>query len=383
MTTPGEETRLHALLVDCLRLDSANADPTLANRVAAAGWEALLSYADELRLSSVLVRAAIHRHLAPPVPPLTLPDGRMTITRALQQRQTDHLARRGIMRQRLDEIVTALRRESIVPLALKGGRSIVTGAPDWRHLRDLDLLVAPYQAQRAQQVVLALGYRPAGEPRPRLIHHHLHELYRSDMPGWIEIHRRGGPSRVEQFLPSAELLAAALPAEPGDAAASVVLPAHLHVLHGIIHHHVGHRAVKHATIELKALYEFAAAVIELDEGERRRLVGRAARHPRLLAILELWTAAASELLGMPVPSPLQAPRDAIAWWQSMCRATPDTPSPGIGPELRAATAPERMCRATGGDSALRRTYWRLTMPLTFVKRPMLLPTLPRRSVPSP
>jgi len=380
--TERPTANLQELLVACLRFDGAEGDQALAGRIAAAGWEQLLGHADELRLASVLITAVMRRRLAPPVPPLTLPDGRMTITRALQQRWTDHLARRAIMRQRLDEIVGALRREAIVPLALKGGRSIVTGAPDWRHLRDLDLLVAPAEAQRAQQIVLALGYRPAGEPRPRLIHHHLHELYRADMPGWIEIHRRGGPSRVEQFLPSAELLAAAMDASPGNAGA-MVLPDHLHVLHGIIHHHVGHRAVKHATIELKALYEFAAAVIDMDEGGRRQLVERAARHPRLLAILELWTAAASDLLGMPVAASLHLAPDSIAWWASMCRATPDRSSPGIGPELRAATSAERMRRAAGGDSALRRFYWRLTMPLTFVKRPMLMPTRRHRPAPSP
>ncbi|OEO28519.1 hypothetical protein VW23_004480 [Devosia insulae DS-56] len=382
MTAPGPTAELHALLVACLRFDAAGNDGVLADRIAAAGWEQLLAHADELRLGSVLVRAAARRQLAPAVPPLTLPDGRMTITKALQQRDADHLARRGIMRRRLDEIVSALRQEAIVPLALKGGRSIVTGAPDWRHLRDLDLLVAPRQAQRAQEIVLALGYRPAGEPRPRLIHHHLHELYRADMPGWIEIHRRGGPSRVEQFLPSAELLASAVDAAPARVGA-MILPDHLHVLHGIIHHHVGHRAVKHATIEIKALYELAAAVTDMDEAERRRLLERAARHPRLLAILELWTAAAADLLGMPVLAPLRAPKDAAAWWAGMAQAEPGTPSAGIGPELRAATAPERLRRAIGGGSALRRLYWRLTMPLTFVKRPMLMPTLPRRPAPPP
>jgi len=382
MTAPRSTDDLHALLVACLRLDGAGEDRRLADRIAALGWEPLLAYADELRLGSVLVRAATRRRLAPSVPALTLPDGRMTITKALAQRDADHLARRQAMRQRLDEIVSALLREAIVPVALKGGRSIVTGAPDWRHLRDLDLLVAPAEAQRAQDIVLRLGYRPAGEPRPRLVHHHLHELFRADMPGWIEIHRRGGPSRVEQFLPSAELLGAAIDPTQGQAG-PMVLPDHLHVLHGIIHHHVGHRAVKHATIELKALYEFAAAVIDMNEGRRRQLVERAAQHPRLLAILELWTAAASDMLGMPVETPLRAPTDAVAWWASMRWAAPDTPSPGIGPELRAATSPERLQRAAGGDSAMRRLYWRLTVPLTFVKRPMLMPLPHRRPKPSP
>lgn len=374
---PASRDAAHTLLCACIRFDAdaAHADE-LKVRIDVIGWDRLLAYADEQRLGSVLVRAVARQGLAPAVPPLTLPDGRMTVTKALAQREADHVARRLVLRERLAEITTALGRAGIVPIALKGGRSIVTGHPDWRHLRDMDLLVAPHWAVEAQEIVLSLGYRLDGKPRPRLVHHHLHELYRDDLPGWVEIHRRGGPSRVEQFLPTAELIAAAVASPTGVA----VLPPHLSVLHGMVHHHVGHRAVKRALIEPKGLYEFAAEVMELGADERYALVARAARHPRLLAILELWVATAVDLFGMPVVAPLRLAEDAMQWWENMRAAEGET---GIGPELRAARHPERMRRAQGGESTLRRMYWWLAMPLTFVKRPMILPRPMRRQAPTP
>lgn len=367
----------HALLCACIRFDAdaARADE-LKGRIGAIGWDRFLAYADEQRLGSVLVRAVARLGLAPAVPALTLPDGRMTVTKSLAQREADHVARRLVLRERLAEIAAALGRAGIVPIALKGGRSIVTARPAWRHLRDIDLLIVPHRALEAQEIVLSLGYRLDGKPRPRLVHHHLHELYRDDLPGWIEIHRRGGPSRVEQFLPTAELIAAAVTSPMGVS----VLPPHLSVLHGMVHHHVGHRAVKRALIEPKGLYEFAAEVMELSVDERNALVARAALHPRLLAILELWVAAAADLFGMPVLAPLRLAEDAMQWWETMLAAVGET---GIGPELRAARHPARMRRARGGESAVRRMYWWLAMPLTFVKRPMILPRPWRRQAPTP
>lgn len=361
-----DDHALRALLCACLRFDAdASLAGDLRRRVGSMGWDHFLAYADTQRLGSVLVRAIARLGVAPAVPPLTLPNGRVTITRALAQREADHLARRLVLHERLEEIAKALNRNGIVPIALKGGRTLVTGQQDWRHLRDIDLLVRPHQAARAQEIVLSLGYRPSATPLVRHGHHHLNELYRDDLPGWIEIHRRGGPSRVEQFLPSAELIASAT-----STTGIGVLPRHLHVLHGVIHHHVGHGAVKRAVIGLKGLYEFAADVMGMSENERGALAARAARHPRVLAIIELWTVAAADLFGTPATSPLRVAEDATLWWASMRDGGGARPT-GIGPEWRAATSPERMRRASGGERATRRLYWRLTMLLTFVNRPNL------------
>ena len=374
---PEASIQVRAVLCDCIRFDAVPAHAEeLRERIAAVGWDELFAHADRARLGSVLVRAVERLGLAPQIPALTLPDGRMTVTAALGKRQTDHLERRRVLGERLVEIAEALDRAGIVPLALKGGRSIVTGWPDWRYLRDLDLLIEPRRAVEAQEIVMRLGYRPSEAPRPRLVHHHLHELYREDMPGWIEIHRRAGPSRVEQFLSTREMRAAALPSAMGVS----VLPPHLAALHGMVHHHVGHRAVKHATIAPKGLYEFAAELMHLTAEERGLLVARASRHPRLLAIYDLWIAAADDLFGMPVASPFHLSADAAAWWQEMRAGTVQS---GVSPELRAALQPGRMRRVDGGESPIRRAYWRLSMPLSFIKRPMILPQANWRRGPAP
>ncbi len=359
------------LLCACIRFDASEAEASwLRAQIPQAGWENLLEYAATLRLDSVLVRAAARLRLAPPIPAMTLPDGRVTITEALRLHGASHSERRRVLLQRLIEIAAALNGDGIVPLVLKGGRSLVVGRPDWRMLRDIDLLVEPRRAGRAQDLVRALGYRGADTPHARLAHHHLEELYRDDLPGWIEIHRRGGLSRVEQFLPTRELLGAAesVTLEPGVRLA--ILPPHLDLLYGVIHYHIGHRGMNRAEIEPKGLYEFGAAVLALSEAERRALLDRAALNPRLLAILEFWTVAAAEQFGMPVPAELTPAPDIVGWWNELANADQTRPT-GIGRELRAALDQTRMRRASGGHSPLRRALWRISIPLSFLKRPVL------------
>jgi len=293
----------------------------------------------------------------------------VTITKALGRFEANHTERRSVLLDRLVEIVAALNGEGIIPVVLKGGRSLVVGRPDWRQVRDIDLLVEPRLAGKAQYLVRGLGYRGAETPRSRLVHHHLEELYRGDLPGWVEIHRRGGPSRVEQFLPTAELLAVAEPVVVAGNVRLGVLPPHLDLLHGVIHHHVGHRAVKRAEIDPKGLYEFGAGVMVLSEPERRVLAARVARHPRIMAILELWTTAAAQRFGMPIPAELAPAPDVIRWWTEMTDRRNAKPG-GVGPELRAALDARRMRQAAGGHSRLRRAYWQLSIPLSFVKRPV-------------
>jgi hypothetical protein len=363
------EQTMFDLLCACLRFDAPAEDANqLTEQISRAGWESFLQYAVALRLDAVLVRTIARRGLAPPIPAMMLPDGRVTITKALAQFDAHHSERRSVLLDRLVEIVAALNGDGIVPVVLKGGRSLVVGQSDWRQLRDIDLLVEPRLAAKAQDRVRGLGYRGAERPRSRLVHHHLEELYRDNMPGWIEIHRRGGPSRVEQFLPTAELLNSAEPASVANLRLGI-LPPHLDVLHGVIHHHVGHRAVKRAEIDTKGLYEFGAGVMALSQHDRQALLERAARHPRVLAILELWTTAAAELFGMSVSPELAPAQDAIRWWRDIATNGSSKPG-GVGHELRAALSGPRMRRAAGGGSRLRRAYWHLSVPLSFVKRPV-------------
>lgn len=364
-----EERERLRLLCACIRFDAdADRAAALGRAIAATGWGAFLACADRQRLGSVVARAIARLKLAPPVPLLTLPDGRMSLTEGLRQREAEHMSRRAAFASHLAEIAAAFNRRGIVPIALKGGSSIVTGVPDWRSLRDLDLLVPGRRDSEAQAILVSLGYR-TGRDKPRWAHHHFPELFRDDLPGWIEIHRHAGPSRVSQFLPTAELLAAAAPPADARVGGVAVLTPHLQALHGLLHHHVGHRAVKQARIDLKGLYEFAAAIEAMAESERELLWQRSSRHPRLLAMVDLWLAAAADLFGLPVTAPALAP-DMRDRWRRLREGTEPA---GMVPELTAALEPARLGRVRGGKHALSRLWWRITVPLTFLKRPTLSP----------
>jgi hypothetical protein len=179
---------------------------------------------------------------------------------------------------------------------------------------DLDLLAPGAEADRLQRAVMALGYREHPSLAERPNRHHLAPLLRRDTPGPVEIHRRGGNRYAEPLLPTPELISAAeLRVGPGGARARV-LPTPLHVLHGLVHHHVGHGGDARGLVDFKGLYEFAVAVAGLDAEGRAALVERARRHPRLLAALDLWVAGAHELYAMPILPPLAAEADAGARW---------------------------------------------------------------------
>lgn len=361
------------LLGDCLRLDRGASSSSLAERIDGLGWSKLLDIADELRLTSVLVTAVRNRALMPAIPPVTLPDGRMTISAALAQREAEHVRRRETLASRLDELVLALYANGIVPILIKGARSLWLQTPEWRSLRDIDLLVPGREAARAQEIALDLGYDADPDPTERKAWHHLANLYRADLPGWIEIHRRGGVPRAEQFLRTAELDAAAIPTPLGGRGTARLLPAHLHILHAMVHHHVGHRGDKYGIIDLKGLYEFAAECATLDAAERGLLMARAARHPRLFAITELWIAGAHAFFGMPIDVPFAIAADAASWWERV-KGRLDMPyhelprDGGVEDEMTAARQLARLQRAPYGTTAIGRQFWRLAIAASFIQR---------------
>lgn len=76
----------------------------------------------------------------------------------------------------LGEIVDALNAAGIAHVVLKGAAlaHILYARPDLRPMGDLDILVAPAEAHRAQDVLCSLGFEaPAIHERARRFHHHL------------------------------------------------------------------------------------------------------------------------------------------------------------------------------------------------------------------
>jgi hypothetical protein len=315
--------RLNALLGRCLAL-RPDLDATAALRADLdADWGAFIASCDRLRLTPAVAERILKRGL--------LTEGALRRERgaALAAVVAAHIERRKVLAKRLDELVAAFNRDGIEPILIKGAVSLWTGTPSWRSLRDIDLLVPAPDTGRAQAIAVALGYatRP-GPPRGRRSRHHMPELVRPDLPGWIEIHGHAGNYNAEPFLSAAEL-ARDSPLSAVAARGRVRLPPpHLVTLHALIHHHIGHSADRHGRLDLKGLYEFAAALNELDPAGREALHRRAAKHPRLAAAVDLWVAAASDFYAMPVPAPFAVEPLALERWRTIrARAEGRIPSP--------------------------------------------------------
>ena len=88
--------------------------------------------------------------------------------------------------------MTALRDAGIEPVLLKGpavARWLYAGDPDARPYGDVDLLVAPHDRDRAQTILLELGYEPRGEPMPELDEPHSRWFKRPADNAEVDLHR--------------------------------------------------------------------------------------------------------------------------------------------------------------------------------------------------
>jgi len=334
------------LLGQCLRLDSAPGDlNTLRMRLLAPGaLEAVTAHAGEIRLMPALAQRLVADMLVPPAS-----------ASLLRRHLTRHRGRRKRMTQHLVEIVAALNGIGIRPVLLKGARSLWERGPSWRQLRDIDLLVGDGEAARAQERLLALGYAPHPELAERPHRHHLAPLYPAERDFWIELHRRAGNRYAERLLPTAELVAGAGLSSVKGAEAGTLDPV-MHTLHAMVHHHVGHGGDARGTIDIKGLYEFAAATHELTNAEYARMYERADAHPRLAAMLDLWLAAAARVFALPLAEPFAVADDAAARAERMLTGGYRVAIryPGYGDELRMAMAGDRLRRVAGGDTPLGR-----------------------------
>lgn len=311
------------------------------------------------RLGSALAWSATQKQLLAGLP-VGAPDGREPAAVVLDRIWTHHLERRQRMGVRLHELVLALNHAGIVPMLLKGVRSLWLGEPEWRDMRDIDLLVPAKQAKAAEAIARAAGYHYSddGLGVQPWGHHHADNLYRDDLPGWLELHHRAGMLRSEILMPTRELVEAARPM-PRDGATALVLPPVHDVLYGLIHHYAGHRETRDGGVELKGLFEFAMGVQALTATERAELSARAAWDSRLLGVLDVWIAAAADRYGLVPEPPLALVPDAVARWARL-RQNVKRPrkSDALREELALALAPARLRRMPQGDRWMARAGMR-------------------------
>jgi Uncharacterised nucleotidyltransferase len=340
----------------CLFLSLAFRQDNLAEarRSLLAHWPETTVTAAAARLEPALATAVRQAGVLQGIPVLRSPNPRVTPAAWVEHVWADHLSRRTALTEHLENVVRILNAKGLVPLLLKGARSLWVGSPDWRSMRDLDLLVAPSAAGIAQAALMAEGYREGPEGLHEPSFYHANNLYRSDLPGWIEIHRRAGPERAELLVPTEDLLAAAVTIQRSQLRA-LILPPSYDLLHGLVHHHFGHREGRTGVLDLKGLFEFAMGFAALSKADRELLAERAGWNNRLLATLELWLAAAADLFSATDIWPFVPQSDAVARWTRIKDGT-GRPSKlaALQEELRLALADDRLRRCRHGDRLLGR-----------------------------
>ena len=343
------------------------------------GFDRLFALAADVRLEVSLALALQARSLLPPIPPLRLPDGRLTITKAVADVIAAHLQRRAAMRERLVEIVLMFNQARIVPTLLKGARSLWTGHPEWRSLRDLDLLVDEAEAGHAQELLQKAGYASLKRRYVQFRKHHQPELFRADLPGWVEIHHKAAERFAEALLPTAALAARRETVALASGARAFVLRAPDQVLQGLVHHQFHHHDFRNwGWLSLKGLYEFAAGIAELDEGQRTELLALASQHPRLLAAFDLWLAAAEELFSCPINPPMAVFPDARRQWAIIRQRMTGSPLAGLPlaghqAELALCLDEARLRRTAGGAGKLAKARVVMSLMTSLIPNTIVLP----------
>jgi hypothetical protein len=302
-------------LARCLALAPSSDDTMRLRSVLfsdAAVWERLFEAASSRRLMPALAMRLRQRGLVPPLPRRHAPNP-LTPAAILEAHWTQHLGIRARQAESLCSIVGVLNRIDIEPILLKGACCAWLDQDPWRTMRDFDILVPGARASEANAALKAERYLPLPDAKDRPNRHHFELLFRSDLPGWVEIHRRAGNPYAEQFLRTAEIAARSVPAAHPQAQARL-MPASDHIWHGLVHHHFGHSAFARGTVDLKGLFEFAVAVAALPGDEVDTLVGLASRDAAGLAAFDLWIAAAVDLLAMPLPVGHSLVQDAVTAW---------------------------------------------------------------------
>ena len=281
----------------------------------AEAWERLLAAAASRRLTSLLVERLRQRGLVPPKPAVPAP-GLLAPAEVLDRIWQDHINTRMRQSTCLLTIVDLLNRAGIEPMLLKGARSLWLDIEPSRSMRDLDLLVPGRDAVRANDLLKSEGFAPLPDAAERPNRHHLDLLFRSDMSGWVEVHRRAGNPYAEAMFPTATILRRSLP-HRRDGLTAHVMPDADHLWHGLVHYHFGHSAFARGTLDLKGLAEFATGFVALADTARAELIALARRDGAALAAFDLWLAAAHSALGMPLDASIRPPDDAFRVWSEV------------------------------------------------------------------
>lgn len=307
-------------------------------------WERLYAGAKTVRLAPSVYARLENRGLLPPKR-RGADESKYSPAQILETLDGHNRVLRRQQTETLEELVASLNAKQIDPVLIKGARTLWLGVSPWRTMRDLDILVAADEIDRAQDTVIAQGFLSDPEEALRPNRHHKPPLFRPELNFYIELHQRAGNRYAEQFFPTSRLLLRGKLHERNGLRAYVLGDGD-EVWQNLVHHFFGHSGFARGTLDYKGLYEFASAFQELGSADRTILLDHARRCSMGLAALDLWVAAAHDELGIALPPDVQLHSDAIEVWLTF-RAWRDDQSvvtskyPGYRPMWRLALASKR------------------------------------------
>jgi hypothetical protein len=264
-------------------------------------WQALTDLAVEHEVLPALVFSLSRRSLLPPV--ASSLDDKMRkghVTNRLLAAYQEHVRRQADLRQQLETALRALNNEAIVPVLLKGALHLTLPQFEWhqaRGMRDLDILVPETEADKANQILISLGYYADHDPPP--LDRHLPELRRTGRAGTIEIHTEALSFPARDALPTAEVFARAeLRSFAGVRFRA--LPSEWHLLHGLAHHQLADRGHARRMLAIKGLWEFSQVGSEITPQNWSVIIAYAEKRG-IVDVLSSWSIQANRLFSLDVP----------------------------------------------------------------------------------
>jgi hypothetical protein len=338
-------------------------------------WQALVDLAVAHELLPPLIFSLRQRCLLPPVPSaLGLEVRASHVTSRLEAAYREHLERQEDLKSQLITALCALNDQGIVPVLLKGALHLTLPMSQWheaRTMRDLDVLVRPSEAPKANQILSSLGYQPDDDPPP--LDRHLPELRLPGRAGTIEIHTEALSFNARLALSTDEVWRHT-EAREIDGATFLAVAAEWHMLHGLLHHQLADRGHVRRMLALKGLWEFASVAHEVTPSGWRAIIAHA-KERQIFTMLSSWSIQAHRLFGLEATECLLASeagqRHADATLKQSHRSYALRQALFLTDKLRFAFAPrtlaQRYGKSGGGGSAVLSHIaflWRRRTPLT-------------------
>ena len=282
----------------CLSTDESSG-PTEADcsHIAALpyGWEAVVEVANDTWVAPALWTALERTSSS-----RWLPDD---LCRYLSQLHRLNRRRNEKLKNETLDAVYHLNRTGIVPTLLKGSASLFTGVfqdVGDRMMRDIDILVRPYEIESARECLQTLRYTPyPAEDIDYRSHHHIEPLWRPGAVGSIELHRRAFYS-VPSPLSEDCLFRAASRMDVDGASMNVLWPTH-QALHSFWHSEVNDEHYELGDISIRYLHELVMLDVRYADAIDWTVIRSAVQPHGVGHVLEAYLYLAHRLMGMTLP----------------------------------------------------------------------------------